>query len=365
MGHTLNANQLFGLDGCTNNAWVVAESDYAFRAIRFRIVTDLQPLFQQAASGDALAVLDVPIGLTHDQRACDMEARSLLKHRHVSVFTPPCREALSASTYEEAKAINRTNCGKEISLQAFNIRERIRAVDELINPAIQQRIREGHPEVAFAALNGDRPLQHNKNTVEGVSQRMALLGAAGVPSFDPSAERSRLGLGALAVDDVVDAAVMLLTARDVGLDKARRLPSNGGSTDPRQLVMEMWMPSSEINGTTQSKSGVRLHDDFRDNLIIEQYHPDLASMRGSKRERLRSENSEDALTWNVFKSLGQIDPSFWLPRLRAKAFRVDPRRLCRKALHTPSLARCRRRPSASAIARSHFWPTAAATPMCG
>ena len=48
--------------------------------------------------------------------------------------------------------------------------------------------------------------------------------------------------------------------------------------------------------------------------------PDLASMRGSKRERLRSENSEDALTWNVFKSLGQLDPSFWLPRLRAKAF---------------------------------------------
>jgi hypothetical protein len=73
-------------------------------------------------------------------------------------------------------------------------------------------------------------------------------------------------------------------------------------------------------GMSRTKSGVRLYDDFRDNLIIDRYHPDLATMRGSKRDKLRSENSEDALTWNVFKSLGQIDPSFWLPLLRNKAF---------------------------------------------
>jgi hypothetical protein len=71
---------------------------------------------------------------------------------------------------------------------------------------------------------------------------------------------------------------------------------------------------------SRSKSGVRLYDDFRDNLIIDRYHPDLAAMRGSKRDKLRSENSEDALTWNVFRSLSQIDPSFWLPLLHAKAF---------------------------------------------
>jgi hypothetical protein len=76
----------------------------------------------------------------------------------------------------------------------------------------------------------------------------------------------------------------------------------------------------KIPGMTKSKSGVRLYDDFRDNLIIDRYHPDLAAMRGAKREMLRSENSEDALTWNVFRSLAQIDPSFWLPLLRAKAF---------------------------------------------
>jgi hypothetical protein len=80
------------------------------------------------------------------------------------------------------------------------------------------------------------------------------------------------------------------------------------------------MKTSTPKGMSRSKSGVRLYDDFRDNLIIDRYHPDLAAMRGAKREMLRSENSEDALTWNVFRSLVQVDPSFWFPLLRAKAF---------------------------------------------
>jgi hypothetical protein len=93
---------------------------------------------------------------------------------------------------------------------------------------------------------------------------------------------------------------------------------------------------SKAEGMTWSKSGVRLYDDFRDNLIIDRYHPDLATMRGSKRDKLRSENSEDALTWNVFRSLTQIDPGFWLPLLRQKAF-PDAQPLFRPQLVTTHL----------------------------
>lgn len=52
---------------------------------------------------------------------------------------------------------------------------------------------------------------------------------------------------------------------------------------------------------TTSAGGVRLADDFRDNLIIDRYDPVFASMRGQKLTHLRSENSEDAVTWNVFR----------------------------------------------------------------
>ena len=64
-----------------------------------------------------------------------------------------------------------------------------------------------------------------------------------------------------------------------------------------------------------TKSGVRVSDDFRDNLIIDRYDLVFATMRGLKLRHLRSENSEDAVTWNVFRSLRQIDPAVWLPEL--------------------------------------------------
>lgn len=68
-----------------------------------------------------------------------------------------------------------------------------------------------------------------------------------------------------------------------------------------------------------SPGGVRIADDFRDNLIIDRYDPIFASMRASKIKHLRSENSEDAVTWNVFRSLRQIDSSAWLPALTGLA----------------------------------------------
>lgn len=52
-----------------------------------------------------------------------------------------------------------------------------------------------------------------------------------------------------------------------------------------------------------SPSGVWVASDFRSNLIIDRYDPVFADMRASKLKHLRSVNSEDAVTWNVFRSL--------------------------------------------------------------
>jgi hypothetical protein len=73
-----------------------------------------------------------------------------------------------------------------------------------------------------------------------------------------------------------------------------------------------------------SKSGVRVADDFRDNLIIDRYDPVFIRMRASKVKHLRSENSEDAVTWNVFRSLRQIEPGVWLPDLVRRALPGQP-----------------------------------------
>jgi len=79
----------------------------------------------------------------------------------------------------------------------------------------------------------------------------------------------------------------------------------------------------EIMGTTISKSGVIISENFRDNLIISKYDNQLLNMSGKKIDKMCSENSEDVLTWNVFKSLSQIDPKLWLPNIFAKAFNTD------------------------------------------
>lgn len=70
----------------------------------------------------------------------------------------------------------------------------------------------------------------------------------------------------------------------------------------------------------RTTGGVFVVDDFRDNLIVDRYDNVFAAMRGEKINHLRSENSEDVLTWNVFRSLHKVRPSLWLPSFFNRAF---------------------------------------------
>lgn len=75
-----------------------------------------------------------------------------------------------------------------------------------------------------------------------------------------------------------------------------------------------------IQSDSTTPSGVKIAKDFRSNLIIDRYDPVFADMRASKLKHMRSVNSEDAVTWNVFRSLRQIAPVAWLPSLWQRAF---------------------------------------------
>lgn len=75
----------------------------------------------------------------------------------------------------------------------------------------------------------------------------------------------------------------------------------------------------------KSKSGVLLNTDYKDSLIIDKYNSEFKRWREMKLEQLKSENSEDAITWNVFRSFEQIDPKSWLAQLFKKSFRKEIR----------------------------------------
>ena len=70
-------------------------------------------------------------------------------------------------------------------------------------------------------------------------------------------------------------------------------------------------------------SGVQIYHDFRDNLIIDRYDPVFAMMRGAKLSQLKSENSKDALTWNIFRSLIKMAPDIWLTDLFLQTFKMQ------------------------------------------
>jgi predicted RNase H-like nuclease len=125
--------------------------------------------------------------------------------------------------------------GVGLSKQAHAIMPKIAQIDRLISPERQVRVREVHPEVSFCILNG-APLEHAKKNLEGRQERLAILRRYGI-SFDMSAERQRLGASRVAIDDLVDAAVAVITASRV-IDGSVRVLGDG-SVDDRGLRMEI------------------------------------------------------------------------------------------------------------------------------
>ena len=105
--------------------------------------------------------IDIPIGLLDGAVpggcACDQAARAFLDQpRGCSVFSPPVRPTLRASSFEEALRLNRASSTHAlgISRQSFGFSVRSGEVDDMMSPFFQDRVFEVHPEVSLCALHG-------------------------------------------------------------------------------------------------------------------------------------------------------------------------------------------------------------------
>jgi len=232
---------LAGVDGC-RVGWVVvvarldaqyAEEHQVYLCARFADVLDLEP-------APAVIAVDMPIGLLGAPqpggRDCDRLARRLLGRRASSVFTPPPRPLLDALCYAHVRR-------QGLSIQTFNIMPKIREVDRVMTPALQHRVYEAHPELAFRALAG-HPMQYRKKTVAGREERVRVLEQAPLPLFQGiraafaqilhSYPRSQV-----APDDILDAHVLVGTALRILQGQGRRLPCVP-ACDQQGLRMEIW-----------------------------------------------------------------------------------------------------------------------------
>jgi len=230
-----------GVDGCRAGWVVVLAHPLARNALahqvticaRFDEVLALLP-------ASTVCAVDIPIGLIEERqpggRDCDRCARRLLGRRASSVFTPPIRPLLDATHYDQVR-------GHGLSIQAFNILPKIREVDRLMTPALQHRVYEAHPELAFQALAG-QPLQDRKKTVAGREARLRVLD--NIPSLlfhgiRAAFERIRRACKRtdVAPDDILDAYVLMWTALRIRHALAHRVPRSP-QYDARGLRMEIW-----------------------------------------------------------------------------------------------------------------------------
>ena len=83
----------------------------------------------------------------------------------------------------------------------------MREVDRLLRstPALQRIVYEAHPELAFARMNGGKPVLSKKRQPDGYAERRKLLARHG---FKTKVER----LSGAARDDILDAIAVCRTA---------------------------------------------------------------------------------------------------------------------------------------------------------
>jgi len=228
------AGRVLGVDGC-RGGWVAVALPGSTGGgtgpgpVAYTAATIAAVVAAASADGPLRAVaIDIPIGLPDtDVREADRLVRAELGPRRSSVFVTPVRAALACPSHAEAVRVNRSRAGTGISVQAYQLRDRILDVDGWVRTAGVPVV-EGHPELSFAALGG-APAAYPKKTWAGTRTRLALLAAAGVVLPDD------LGpAGAAAVDDLLDAAVLAWTAGRVAAGCAV------GRPDPPQRFSDGW-----------------------------------------------------------------------------------------------------------------------------
>lgn len=227
----------YGVDGCRGGwfyFWING------RVFGHGLANDLTSIVADRTA--SVILVDIPIGLPGEaaSRDCDTEARKLLGRRASSVFPAPCRAALEAESYEAACEVNERYTGRRLSLQCWNIVPKIREVDALLRAPgrARLRLRESHPELCFAALNGGRPMSSGKKSEAGFEERLAVLSKrwrpAGLAVEQALAAYKRSDVGR---DDVLDAMVLAVTA-SLPAGRRKSLPARP-RRDEKGLRMEM------------------------------------------------------------------------------------------------------------------------------
>ena len=214
---------LVGVDGCKAGWIAVCERD---GQLSVELWPSLDSLFSQPWT---MACVDIPIGLKggNGRRVCDQKARDLLGTQRSSIFYAPPRQLLSATDYEEVRK-------EGMSLQTFYLLPKIREMDQRIEPEDQRWLKEAHPELSFRTRS--ERLLHRKKSPSGKIQRTEILKELDSP-FQIRRWESGFLRRDVAIDDLLDAAVLLEVAREWSWGDGQAVGDQ--ERDSRGLKMEI------------------------------------------------------------------------------------------------------------------------------
>ncbi|MEM8973675.1 MAG: DUF429 domain-containing protein [Pseudomonadota bacterium] len=236
-----------GVDGCPAG-WISvihpvgAAQDAELKFFpHFAEILDHQPQIQ-------IIAVDIPIGLSQiastGGRTADRLARANLGDRQSAVFSVPSRSAVACEHYRDAceAALQTSDPPRKVSKQTFNLFPKIREVDNLMSPELQNRVFECHPEVAFWALNGEVSLAMAKKVKSrpnppGLQYRVSLLTDAGYS--DDLLTSNPFPKSKVGPDDILDACAAAWSAERILAGTARCFPVQP-EYDARGLRMEIW-----------------------------------------------------------------------------------------------------------------------------
>jgi predicted RNase H-like nuclease len=213
-------DQFVGVDWASG-CWVVVATDG--NNVEITTEPSILNVWDRHKKADSILV-DIPIGLPETSpRACDERAKEFLAHRRSSVFSVPCRDAVEIRDYDRARKKN----GGSLGSQSWGLIPRIREVDTFfsIHSEAEDSIYESHPEVCYAQFAEQEGIESigSKQNPDGIDDRIEILEMVNeefggeVRAFinerqDGVAWHQRIQSGR--IDDVLDAAVLALTATE-------------------------------------------------------------------------------------------------------------------------------------------------------
>ena len=217
---------VIGIDGCKKGWCCCFDDKEKIKVIVIEKIDQFRLIFPKAQ----YVLIDIPIGLSSKKNIRDLDqfARQHLKPgRTSSVFTAPVRDAIFASSYQQACERNFHITGKKISIQCWNISKKILEVDNFLdrNKSMKSILHEAHPEICFKHLNYNELLSFSKHEKKegGLKERLIILSKyhQGIySSFDQAISTHKRK--ELKADDIVDSMCLYVVGQlgaKYGFDK--------------------------------------------------------------------------------------------------------------------------------------------------